>query len=62
MEDNPIIAKRLVKEMMGMEQSSIIALSVKKYEELKKSKFSDKQIRKIAQIILACAADESHWP
>ena len=32
-----------------MEQSSIIALSVKKYEELKKSKFSDKQIRKIAQ-------------
>lgn len=62
MEDNPIIAKRLVKEMMGMEQSSIIALSVKKYEELKKSKLSDKQIRKIAQIILACAADESHWP
>lgn len=50
------------KEVMGMEQSSIIALSVKKYEELKKSKFSDKQIRKIAQIILACAADESHWP
>ena len=62
MEDNPIIAKRLVKEMMGMEQSSIIALSVKKYEELKKSKLSDKQIRKIAQIILACTADESHWP
>lgn len=45
-----------------MNKKSIISTSVKKYDELKKNGFSDKQIRKIAHIILACAIDESHWP
>lgn len=30
------------------------------YSELKKSNFSDGQIRKIAQIVMACAIDEAN--
>lgn len=45
---------------MKTKQSSDVAL--KEYRRLKKNNFSDREIRKIAHILFACAADELQWP
>lgn len=45
-----------------MGKSNSISKALKIYEQLKKSNFTDVEISKIAQIIQACAIDDSHWP
>ena len=41
------------------QENDPVARAWQEYTELKKSNFSDGQIRKIAQIIMACAIDET---
>ena len=42
------------------QENDPVARAWQEYTELKKSNFSDVQIRKIAQIIMACAIDEAN--
>ena len=40
------------------QENNPVTRAWQEYSELKKSNFSDGQIRKIAQIVMACAIDE----
>ncbi|WP_260241359.1 hypothetical protein [Limosilactobacillus reuteri] len=42
------------------QENNPVTRAWQEYTELKKSNFSDGQIRKIAQIVMACAIDEAN--
>ncbi|MCH5385759.1 hypothetical protein DKZ23_05395 [Limosilactobacillus reuteri] len=42
------------------QENNPVTRAWQEYAELKKSNFSDGQIRKIAQIVMACAIDEAN--
>lgn len=42
--------------------NSSISIALKEYQELKKNNLSDRQIKKIAQILNAFAIDDKQWP
>lgn len=47
---------------MPKDKNRSISIALKEYDELKKSNLSDRQIKKIAQILNAFAIDDKQWP